>query len=107
MLLKEKLRKIGTYSLLSVGCLVQGIGHAADPANGGTLFSQHCVSCHGESGAGGVPGVPDFTRGNLTFLPDSDLATSIRDGKQVMPGFRGILSDSDINDVIAYLRTLR
>jgi hypothetical protein len=37
--------------------------------------------------------------------PDPVLFQTIRDGKLVMPGFRGVLDDYEILDVIAYLRT--
>ena len=36
---------------------------------------------------------------------DSELLDRIRDGKDGMPSFRGMLSDNEIRDVIAYLRT--
>ena len=38
--------------------------------------------------------------------PDLLLLTSIKNGKNAMPAYQGILSDSDIMDVIVYLRTL-
>jgi mono/diheme cytochrome c family protein len=38
--------------------------------------------------------------------PDAALATSIRNGKLTMPGFRGVLQENEIYDVIAFMRTL-
>jgi len=35
----------------------------------------------------------------------SDLLQRIRDGKDTMPAFRGLLRDEEIRDVITYLRT--
>lgn len=52
-----------------------------------------------------MPGAPSFDRGDGLLRPDFTLLASIRAGKNAMPAFRGILSDRDIMDVIAYLRT--
>ena len=38
--------------------------------------------------------------------PDAALATAIRNGKLTMPGFRGVLQENEIYDVIAFMRTL-
>lgn len=80
---------------------------AADPNNGASLYQRHCFNCHGDTGFGVMPGAPDFTRGERLFAPDSELAASIRNGVRVMPGFNGILTDQEVLDVIAYLRTLQ
>lgn len=80
---------------------------AADPINGGQIYQAQCSNCHGASGVSSIPGVPDFSRGEGLFQPDSTLANTVRTGKGVMPGFQGILKESEIFDVIAYLRTLR
>lgn len=85
--------------------LVAGSVFAADPGKGGQLYGINCVTCHGEDGRGTMPGVPDFTRGEGLFQPNHVLAKSIREGKTIMPAFRGILTNNEIDDVIAYLRT--
>jgi len=38
--------------------------------------------------------------------PDFTLLAAIRSGKNAMPAFQGVLTDRDILDVIAFLRTL-
>ena len=38
---------------------------------------------------------------------DVGLLASIRSGKNAMPAYIGVLTDREILDVIAYLRTLR
>lgn len=79
---------------------------AADTIKGGELYAVHCASCHGASGAGDMPNAPNFTRGESLLRPDLLLLTSIKNGKNAMPAYQGILSDHDIMDVIVYLRTL-
>lgn len=84
-----------------------GMVHAADPGNGGKIYATHCSSCHGEDGASTMPGTPDFSRRERLFKPDTALLVSIRDGISVMPAYKGLLTDQEILDIVAYLRTLR
>ena len=81
-------------------------GYAADPTKGAKLYNQHCVDCHGSHGDGQMPGVPDFRRTQVLFKPDTVLSETIQQGKNIMPGFAGVLTRDQINDVIAYIRTL-
>lgn len=80
--------------------------HAADTTKGGSLYAAHCAACHGASGASVMPGAPSFARSEGLLQPDLVLLAAIKAGKNVMPAFQGMLSDRDILDVIAYLRTL-
>jgi cytochrome c6 len=79
---------------------------AADTIKGGELYVVHCASCHGASGISTMTDAPNFARSESLLQPDPALMTSIRNGKNAMPAYQGILSDSDIMDVIVYLRTL-
>lgn len=80
---------------------------AADIGKGAQLYAMHCTSCHGRSGVPVMPGAPNFTRNDGLMRPDFALMASIRTGKNAMPGYVGILKDSEILDVIAYTRTLQ
>jgi len=80
---------------------------AADYFNGREVYELHCQSCHGFDGRSMDPGTPDFTRGESLFVPDSDIYRGIRDGVGAMPAYRGLLEDSEILDVIAYVRSLQ
>lgn len=88
---------------LLVAC---GVSMAADVNKGRQVYATHCVICHGQSGRGMVAGAPNFDRGDGLMRPDFTLLSAIRTGKNAMPAYRGMLSDRDILDVIAYLRTL-
>jgi cytochrome c6 len=78
---------------------------AADFFNGKQLYASYCEGCHGASGQGEMPGTPNFTRGKTLMRPDLQLYVQIRDGKNAMPGFQGVLDESEILDVISYLRS--
>lgn len=80
---------------------------AADLANGRMLYGMHCASCHGTTGISVMPMAPNFARNEKLFQPDMALIASIRNGRAAMPSYAGVLTDKDIADVVAFLRTFR
>jgi alcohol dehydrogenase (cytochrome c) len=81
---------------------------AAAVAAGQTQYSQLCQTCHGPAGQGGDRG-PALTTGTFTHgSGDADLFRSIRSGLRgtQMPPFAA-LSDSQIWQLVAYLRSLQ
>jgi mono/diheme cytochrome c family protein len=86
---------------------------------GKTVYEQHCATCHGATGGSDGPGAaalpikpPPFTDGRLLNpLPDEFLYAVVRDGAAAvglapqMPGFGRFLTDREIRDVVAYVRT--
>jgi mono/diheme cytochrome c family protein len=118
---------------LAIGLLWLAIGAAAaqsevdpseverftdgDAAHGATLYKRYCAGCHGEDGRGGahtfMPHIQNLTKKDyIEFLPDGFLFTVIAEGGEAvgksgyMPAWRGTLSEQDIKDVIAFIRTL-
>jgi len=87
--------------------VMTNVAGAADLFNGREIYEMYCQTCHGIDGKSMEPGTPDFSSGDTLFRPDSDLFAQIREGKGVMPGYRGMLMDDEIRDVIAYLRSLQ
>ena len=85
---------------------VSGGLHAADSFKGKQLYTANCAICHGATGRSVIPGAPNLDRGDGMMRPDFTLLTAIRSGKNAMPAFQGIMTDRDIMDVIAYMRTL-
>lgn len=92
--------------LLVCGTLCTLPCHAGDPFNGRTIYQQHCAGCHGASGESDMLGVPNFKRGEGLFNPDASLLQTLRDGRNMQPAFRGLLTDDELLDAIAYIRTL-
>jgi mono/diheme cytochrome c family protein len=73
---------------------------------GQAIFSASCNACHpnGEAGIGPQLYGADF---NKTFGNDTTLAQFIRTGKGNMPAFTpGQITDAQMTDLIAYLRSL-
>jgi mono/diheme cytochrome c family protein len=114
-----------TLAFLVAALLVRaggGVTSAADPdvAAGQKIYATHCAACHGESGKGDGPSAAgfatkafDLTDGRLlNTLPDQFLVEVIRDGgpahglAPTMPPFNRTLSAAQIDQVVAYIRTL-
>lgn len=87
-------------------CLGAATSNAADTIKGGQIYDSHCASCHGVNGVPVMPDAPNFARSERLLRPDVFVANAIRDGKNSMPSYQGVLSDSEILDVVVFLRTL-
>jgi len=86
-----------------ISLFISGLVHAAP--SGSALYGQHCASCHGYGGKGGM-GVPlalDSFQGSVS---DDYLAKTIRFGRpgRVMPEFRH-LSDAQIKSIVKHVRS--
>lgn len=78
----------------------------ADPRIGKNIYDRNCASCHGDTGRGVIPNTVDFSRGEGLLRSDRELLREIQQGRRAMPGFKTLLTESEILDVVAYLRTL-
>lgn len=90
---------------------------ATSPAAGGTpsadagrqIFSSNCVPCHGANGSR-IPAANLSSKSFLDGVDNASLIAIITTGKGSMPGFGassgGTLSDSDVQSVAEFLRTL-
>ena len=92
---------------------------AGDPVAGEQVYSSTCAACHGPS-AEGVTGLGPALTGNefVATLSDDELVTFLEEGRPAdhpdntsgiaMPpkGGNPSLTDQDLYDVVAYLRTL-
>lgn len=94
-----------TLVLLS-GLLLLTDAHAGDPLQGGSLYTQHCAGCHGGNGMGVIAGTPNLA-GNTQIMvkPDFELMKTVLAGKGIMPAYQGKLTQTEILDIIAHVRT--
>lgn len=93
-------------------------------AHGQALFHSHCVACHGEHGEGGAGTGVTFSRpreapimapalnnpGFQAAASDAMLKATLLRGRQgtPMPSVKALgLTESDADDLVAYLRTLK
>jgi mono/diheme cytochrome c family protein len=84
------------------------------PAPGRVIFQKHCASCHGLTGKGDGdttfnPPVADLTSAKVSTQLAPQLIRTVHKGRTntAMGAWENTLSDQDIEDVVAYLRSLR
>jgi mono/diheme cytochrome c family protein len=63
---------------------------------GAVIFEKHCKLCHGIDGKLGLNGAKDLTQSKLSVPERVEL---VRNGKNLMTPFAGILSKSEIEAV--------
>jgi mono/diheme cytochrome c family protein len=77
---------------------------------GGKLYKTYCVSCHGEKGKGDGPAGASLTPrpADLARMAahhaDGDLAWKIAIGRGAMPGWKSALTDSQIWDLVNFIK---
>lgn len=93
---------------------------AGNLAQGKQLYQQFCASCHGEMGKGDGPAAAVLTpkpkdltdKGYMGTKSDEQLFKVVKEGgvagglSPLMPPWATSLTDDQIRDVIAYLRSL-
>ena len=71
--------------------------------DGEKIFMQYCLLCHGADGKLGVNGAKDITVSKLTF---NERVALIKNGKNIMTPFEGILSEEEMKAAAKYSMTL-
>ncbi|QMV19895.1 c-type cytochrome [Granulicella sp. 5B5] len=81
-------------------------------SSGADNYKSKCAMCHAADGSGNTPAgkamkaVP-FSSPDLVKASDADLIAATKNGKGKMPAYSGKLTDPQIKDLIAYIRTLQ
>ena len=80
---------------------------AGDAEKGGQIFAATCVACHGSNADGTTLG-PTLISAQVAVKSDEVLRNAITNGQPgtSMPPWSGVLSSQDIEDVLAYLKSL-
>lgn len=82
-----------------------------DAEKGKVIYQRHCAVCHGIEGKADDYRVLGEQPANLTARStkqksDTELLTIIHEGKPNMPVWKRVLPETEIMDVLAYVRTL-
>ena len=88
----------------------------ADLAPGQKIFEGKCTQCHGKD-AKGVPKMAkvlkvdpsavDLTSDAASKLKAEEMELTVTNGKKKMPKFKGKLTEAEIKDVVAYIKSLQ
>jgi mono/diheme cytochrome c family protein len=82
----------------------------AQEERGRRLYEMHCEGCHDPPKASQRNGPSLIGLYEKTMMPsgiptrDDKVREVIMDGRRMMPGYRGRLSDQQVSDMIAYMK---
>jgi mono/diheme cytochrome c family protein len=116
----NRLAVVGLVAALTMGLAVGAALAKGDPAKGKASFNQICASCHGPAGKGDGPAAAALNpkprdlsdKGYVASLKDDYIKKIITQGGQavgkspLMPPMGGSLKDDDVENIIAYVRSL-
>jgi len=90
---------LGLVAALAVPAIAQD-----KPAD---LYKAKCAGCHGPDGSKSVMGSKPLNGADVQGMSAADIAAAISNGKGKMPAYKGKLTDAQINDLAAYVKTLK
>jgi cytochrome c6 len=79
---------------------------------GADTYKAKCQMCHGPDGTAATPmgkmmKIPSFKDPDQVKASDASLIAITKDGKGKMPAYSGKLTDAEITEVVAFIRTLQ
>lgn len=80
---------------------------AASVVDGKAIYEIKCEVCHGTGGVPAIPEAPAFSKGERMEKPDEFLKNSVKRGIKTMPAWGEALTDKEIDNVVAFIRTLK
>src|SRR6185437_4188393 len=105
MMFKQSAR-LFVISVLAAGTVTFAQSSCAD------TYKSKCQMCHAADGSGSTPAgkstkAISFSSPDIVKKSDEELIAATKNGKGKMPAYTGKLTDAQITDVVAYIRTLQ
>ena len=102
---------LSSIAVLAVLCLAAAGMRAQDVASGEKIYKAKCASCHGpdgkgETAAGKATKARDLCSADVKKEADAAWTEIIVKGKNKMPSYDKKITDAEVKDVIAYMRSL-
>lgn len=89
---------------LSVLLAGNATAQSVDPAEKGErIYGNYCMTCHGESL---INSGQSFDLRKLKVTEKARFENSVQNGKNQMPPWKGVITQSDMQYLWAYIRTL-
>lgn len=99
--------------ILTAVAFAVALWSASAAAQGGAAatYKAKCQMCHGADGKGDTPagkkmGAHDFGSAEVQKMSDAELTQAIEKGKNKMPAYSGKLKDTEIKELVGYVRGL-
>jgi len=88
------------------------VGIALAQGSGADTYKANCASCHAADGTANSPAgkmmkINSFKSPDSIKKTNAELTATINNGVSPMRGFAGKLTDAQIKDLVAYIRTLQ
>jgi len=103
--MKQLSFRMGLVVLLACG-LIAVCSSSAVAQDAAATYKAKCAMCHGPDGKGGKMGTRDFASAEVKAESDAQLTEIITKGKGKMPAYDGKLKDTEIKDLVTYIRGL-
>jgi len=97
--------RMGLLALPVCGLFAVGASKAV-AQDAAATYKAKCAMCHGADGKGGKMGTRDFASPEVKSMTDAQLTDAITKGKGKMPAYEGKLKDTEIKDLVTYIRSL-
>ncbi|HEX3660126.1 MAG TPA: cytochrome c [Acidobacteriaceae bacterium] len=97
--------------LCMVALLATAVAVPMFAQSGESTFKSRCAMCHGADGTASSPmaksmKIPSVKSPDFKKLSESEMVADTTNGKAKMPAYKGKLSDAQIKEVVAYMRSL-
>jgi cytochrome c6 len=103
----NKQRAVVLASLCLAGLILFSTNAKADAQAGAATFTAKCASCHGADGKGKAAlKTQDMSSAAVQQMTDAELTAITTDGKGKMPAYGKSLKPDQIQDLVAYIRSL-
>jgi mono/diheme cytochrome c family protein len=103
--------RVFRYAVPAFGILFLLAAPLRGQGDAASLYKTKCSACHGPDGKGNTPvgknlGIRDFASPEVQKETDAELVEITTKGKNKMPAYGSSLKDSQIKDLVAYIRDL-
>ena len=80
---------------------------AAAQSSAADTYKAKCAMCHGADGSKTMMGAKPLNGAEVQGMSQADLVAAITNGKGKMPAYKGKLTDAQISELAAYVKTLK
>ncbi|WP_182276717.1 cytochrome c [Granulicella sp. 5B5] len=99
-------------ALIAIVAAASTVAAGLAQAPGANTYRTKCAMCHAADGSGNMPAgkataTPSFKFPVMLKMSDADFIGYTKNGKGKMPAYSSKLTETEIKDVVGYIRTLQ